>query len=104
MYRQAGRFRLRPDGMPVPGAGERENQSLTWSAVSNVIYTRMTLLTDLEGLVRDHCPHSGMTGDATQPAWNGYRQTVAYSCVVVFDRWVTPEEADADLHRLATLN
>ena len=45
-----------------------------------------------------------MTGDATQPAWNGYLLTVAYACGVVFDRWVTPEEADADLLRLATLN
>jgi hypothetical protein len=42
-----------------------------------------------------------MTGNATQPAWNGYRLTVACACGVVFDRWVTPEQADADLLRLA---
>jgi hypothetical protein len=30
--------------------------------------------------------------------------TVAYPCGVVFERWVTPEEADADLLRLASLN
>jgi len=45
-----------------------------------------------------------MTGDATEPAWNGYRLTVACSCGVVFDRWVTPQAADTDLLRLATLN
>jgi hypothetical protein len=64
----------------------------------------MTLLADLEAFVRDHRPHGGMTGDATQPAWNGYRLTVACACGVVFERWVTPEEADADLVRLALLN
>jgi len=44
-----------------------------------------------------------MTGGATEPAWNGYRLTVACACGVVFERWVTPEEADADLLRLASL-
>jgi hypothetical protein len=65
---------------------------------------RMTLLADLEAFVRDHRPHVGMVGDATQPAWNGYLLTVACPCGVVFQRWVTPVEADADLLRLATLN
>jgi hypothetical protein len=45
-----------------------------------------------------------MTADATEPAGNGYLLTVACSCGVVFERWVTPEEADADLLRLASLN
>jgi hypothetical protein len=45
-----------------------------------------------------------MTGDATPPAWNGYRLTVACPCGVVFERWVTPEDADADLVRIARLN
>ena len=62
------------------------------------------LLAELEAFVRDHRPHGGMTGDATAPAWNGYLLTVACGCGVVFERWVTPEEADADLLRLATLN
>jgi len=64
----------------------------------------MTLLTDLEEFVRDHRPHGEMTGDATQPAWNGYRLNGVCACRVVFEQWVTPEEADADLLRLATLN
>src|SRR5262249_14727942 len=36
-------------------------------------------------------------GDATEPASNGYRLTVACACGVVFERWVTPQEAYADL-------
>jgi len=35
---------------------------------------------------------------------NGFLLTVACPCGVVFERWVTPEEADADLLRLASLN
>jgi hypothetical protein len=45
-----------------------------------------------------------LTGDATEPAWNGYLLTVACPCGVVFERWVTPQEADADLLRLVALN
>jgi hypothetical protein len=45
-----------------------------------------------------------MTGDATAPAWNGYLLTVACPCGVVFERGVTPEDADDDLFRLASLN
>jgi len=48
---------------------------------------------------RDH-----LTANATTPAWNGYRLTVACPCGVVFERWVTPQEADPDLLRLASLN
>jgi len=66
--------------------------------------TRMSLLTDLQEFVRVHRPHGGMTGDATEPAWNGYLLTVTCPCGVVFERWVTPEEADVDLIGLAALN
>ena len=64
----------------------------------------MTLLPELNEFVRDHRPHGQMIGDATVPAWNGYLLTVACPCAVVFERWVTPEEADADLVRWAALN
>jgi hypothetical protein len=64
----------------------------------------MTLLADLEEFVRDHRPHGTRTGDATAPAWNGYLLTVACTCGVVFERWVTPVEADRDLLRMASLN
>jgi len=59
----------------------------------------MTLLADLEAFVRDHRPHGELTGDATEPAWNGYLLTVACPCGVVFGRWVTPEDAEMDLLR-----
>ena len=64
----------------------------------------MTLLAELDEFVRDHRPHGALTGDATQPASNGYLLTVACACSAVFERWVTPQEADADLLRLAGLN
>jgi len=32
----------------------------------------VTFIADLEELVRDHRPHGTMTGDATEPAGNGY--------------------------------
>ena len=44
------------------------------------------------------------TGDATEPASDGYRLTVACICGVVFEQWVTSEDADADLLRVASLN
>jgi hypothetical protein len=51
---------------------------------------------DLEEFVHDNRPHGPLTADATESAWNGYLLTVACSCGVMFGRWVTPEEADAD--------
>jgi hypothetical protein len=39
----------------------------------------MTLFTDLQKFVHDLRPHGSMTGDATEPAWNGFLLTVAYS-------------------------
>ena len=62
------------------------------------------LLSDLEEFVHDHRPHGPLTDNATKPAWNGYLLTVACPCGVVFERWVTPDQADADLLRLARLN
>jgi hypothetical protein len=48
--------------------------------------------------------HGPPTADATEPGWNGYLLTVACPCGVVFGRWVTPEDADADLVGVARLN
>jgi hypothetical protein len=61
-------------------------------------------LNDLTDFVHNHRPHGTITGDATEPAWNGYRLTVSCPCGVVFGRWVTPEDAELDLLRLARLN
>ena len=57
----------------------------------------MTLLADLEEFVADHGKHGAMTGHAKVPAWNGYLLTVACPRGVVFRRWVTSLEAEADL-------
>jgi len=58
-------------------------------------------LADLEEFAHDHRPHGPLTGDGTEPAWNGYLLTVACPCGVTFERWVTPEEAELDLLRSA---
>ena len=58
----------------------------------------------LEEFVYAHDPHGPLTADATEPAWNGYLLAVACPGGVVFERWVTPEEADVDLRRLASLS
>jgi hypothetical protein len=61
------------------------------------------LFADLEEFVHDHRPHGPLTADATEPAWNGYRLTVACPCGVVFERWVTSVDANADLISWARL-
>jgi len=45
-----------------------------------------------------------MTVDATQPGSNDYLLTVACSCSVTFERWITPWGAELDLLRMARLN
>ncbi len=42
----------------------------------------VNLLTDLEDFLHSHRPHGPLTADATEPAWNGYRLTVACPCGV----------------------
>ena len=64
----------------------------------------MTFIADLEDFVHDHRPHGSLTGDATPPSWNGYLLTVACRCGVVFERWITPWDAELDLLRAAGLN
>jgi hypothetical protein len=64
----------------------------------------VNLLADLEDFVKDHRPHGHLTADATEPAWNGYLLQVACPYGVVFGRWVTPEDAELDLLRMARLN
>jgi hypothetical protein len=64
----------------------------------------MALLAELEEFVGDHRPHGAVTCDATESAWNGYLPTVACPCGVVFERWVTSVDADADLVGSARLH
>jgi hypothetical protein len=61
-------------------------------------------LDDLPEFVDDHRPHGSLTADATEPVWNGYLLKVACSCGVVFERWMTPTDAELDLLRMARLN
>jgi len=63
----------------------------------------LSLCTDLEEFVQNHRPHGLLSADATEPAWNGYLLTVACSCGVVVERWVTSVEADAELISWARL-
>ena len=42
----------------------------------------MTLLDDLEEFVHNHRSHGALTGDATEPEWNGYLLTVVCPCGV----------------------
>jgi hypothetical protein len=64
----------------------------------------VSLFADLEEFVHDHRVHGTLTADATPPAWNGYLLTVACPCGVVFERWVSPVDAELDLLRVAGLN
>ena len=64
----------------------------------------MSFCADLETYVHGHRPHSPLTADATEPAWNGYLLTVACPCGVVFERWIMPLDAELDLLYLAQLN
>lgn len=64
----------------------------------------MVWLNDLTDFLHSHRPHGSLTADATPPAWNGYLLTVACSCGVIFERWITPWDAELDLLRAAGLN
>jgi hypothetical protein len=64
----------------------------------------VALLSDLEDFLLGHRPHVPLTACATEPTWNGYLLTVACPCGVVFERWITPVDAELDLLRMARLN
>jgi len=57
---------------------------------------------DPQEFVHDHRVHGALTADATEAARNGYPLTVA--CGVVFERWITPVDAELYLLRAARLN
>jgi hypothetical protein len=62
------------------------------------------LTADLEEFVRGHRPHGPLVADTGALTLNGYRLTVACPCGVMFERWITPEEAARDLAILARWN
>jgi hypothetical protein len=74
-----------------------------WSIGTNASRRSVTLLADLPDFIADH-PHGPLTADATEPKWNGYLLSVACPCGVVFERWITPEDADRDLIAWARKN
>jgi hypothetical protein len=55
-----------------------------------------SLLAELEVFFHDHHLHGSLTADATEPCWNDLL-TVRCACGVVFERWVTPQDAKVDL-------
>ena len=57
----------------------------------------MGLDRDLTDFFDSHKSHGSLTANATKPAWNGYLLAAACPCGVVFERWVTPQDADDDL-------
>jgi hypothetical protein len=58
------------------------------------------MLEDLTAFVQDHQSHGRLVGDASEPEVAGYRVTVACSCGVTFERWVTALEAATELLQL----
>jgi hypothetical protein len=62
------------------------------------------VLTDLSDFIADHRLHGSLTANATEPDWNAYLLTVACPCGVVFERWVTPVDAELELLQAASLN
>jgi hypothetical protein len=62
------------------------------------------LIADLEEFVQDHRPHGVLVADASPPGPNGHRLEVGCPCGVVFERWVTPEDAGVQLSLFARWN
>jgi hypothetical protein len=64
----------------------------------------VNLVADLEEFVHDHRSHGTLTGDATAPRGTATLLTVTCPYSVVFERFVTPEDAELDLLEAAFLN
>jgi hypothetical protein len=106
--RLLGRFALgllaEINGAPLATTAHGIDGSEVERVARNARALCVSLLAELEAFFRDHRPHGSLTADATEPAWNGYLLTVACPCGVVFERWVTSVDADADLIGIARLN
>jgi hypothetical protein len=64
----------------------------------------VTVTADLEDFVQRHRLHGRPEANTGSLTANGYRLTVACSCGITFERWITPEEAARDLTVLARLS
>ena len=63
--------------------------------------SRPQLLDDLQDFVSLHRGHSQLFADAGKPGPNGYRLEIRCHCGVVFERWVTPEDAAIEIALMA---
>ena len=63
-----------------------------------------SLLADLSDFVALHRVHGELHAKAGEPTPNGYRLEVACPCSVVFERWVSPDDAVIDMALLARWN
>jgi len=59
----------------------------------------MNLAADLDEFFALHRPHGVLTPTVGELTPNGYRLELACSCGVTFERWVTAQDAVADLLR-----
>jgi hypothetical protein len=59
------------------------------------------LINDLEDFVARHRPHGELLAAEGGLTPNGYRLTVCCPCGVVFERWITPEDAAVHLALMA---
>jgi hypothetical protein len=58
----------------------------------------------LEEFVQHHRPHGTLVARTGTPGPGGYRLAVACPCGIVFERWVTPEDAGVELALFAQWN
>jgi hypothetical protein len=56
-----------------------------------------TLIAELEAFADDHRSHGELFAAAGNPGPNGYRLEVRCHCGLVFERWVTAEDAGVEL-------
>jgi len=61
----------------------------------------MSLTAELAEFTAQHPAHGKLSADTGALTPNGYRLHVACPCGVMFERWITPEEAARDLAMLA---
>jgi hypothetical protein len=62
------------------------------------------VLADLAEFVEDHRPHGTLTARRDGPGVERLRADGHLPCGVVFELWVTPDDAELDLPYFARLN